>query len=129
LESILVGKYSETLMDHVMAPRNGGVMEIPDLTGHAGAPGRGPFLILYLKFQDERVAEAKYHTYGCGPTIAAGSMLTELIAGRTITECRELTVEKLIAALDGVPPDKLHCPGLAIAALRDALSHLDPLTA
>jgi len=104
-----------------MAPRNGGVMENPDLTGHAGAPGRGAFLILYLKIQDGRVAEAKYHTYGCGPTIAAGSMLTEMIEGRTIADCRELTVEKLIEALDGVPPDKLHCPGLAITALRDAL--------
>ena len=28
-----MGKYSETLMDHVMAPRNGGGMENPDLTG------------------------------------------------------------------------------------------------
>ena len=118
-----MGKYSETLTDHVMAPRNGGSMENPDLTGHAGTPGRGPFLILYLKLQDERVAEAKYHTYGCGPTIAAGSMLTELIVGRSIAECRELTVDDLILALDGVPPDKLHCPGLAIAALRDALGN------
>jgi nitrogen fixation protein NifU and related proteins len=118
-----MGKYSETLMDHVMAPRNGGVMDNPGLTGHAGSPGRGAFLILYLKIQDERVAEAKYHTYGCGPTIAAGSMLTELITGRTVAECRDLTVEKLIEALDGVPPDKLHCPGLAIAALRDALNN------
>ncbi len=48
-----MGKYSETLMDHVMAPRNGGVMDNPGLTGHAGSPGRGAFLILYLKIQDE----------------------------------------------------------------------------
>ena len=49
-------------------------------------------------------------------------MLTELIVGRTIAECRELTAEHLIEALDGVPPDKLHCPALAIGALQDALS-------
>jgi hypothetical protein len=42
-DSILVGKYSETLMNHVMATRNGGAMENTDLTGHAGAPGRGPW--------------------------------------------------------------------------------------
>jgi nitrogen fixation protein NifU and related proteins len=121
-----MAKYSETLTEHVMAPRNSGVMGRPDLTGHAGAPGRGSFLILYLRLQDDRIAEAKYHTYGCGPTIASGSMLTELIVDRTIGECRELTVERLIEALDGVPPEKLHCPGLAIAALRDALSRHDP---
>jgi nitrogen fixation NifU-like protein len=96
-------------------------MEDADLTGHAGTPGRGAFLILFLKVQDDRIAAAKYQTYGCGPTIAAGSMLTELIVGRTIAECCELTTDDLIAALDGVPPDKLHCPALAIAALQDAL--------
>jgi len=93
----------------------------PDLTGHAGTPGRGAFLILFLKVQEGRIAAAKYHTHGCGPTIAAGSMLTELIVGRTIAECRKLTTDDLIAALDGVPPDKLHCPALAIGALHDAL--------
>ena len=117
-----MGKYSETLTDHVMAPRNGGAIENPDLTGHAGAPGRGAFMILYLKVQDERIAAAKYHTVGCGPTIASGSMLTEMIVGRSIAECQGLTIEDLIEALDGMPPDKLHCPALAIGALQDALS-------
>ncbi len=117
-----MGKYSETLSEHVMAPRNGGAIDNPDLTGRSGAPGRGAFMIIYLRVQDERIAMAKYHTVGCGPTIASGSMLTEMIAGKSIAECRELTVENLIEALDGVPPDKLHCPALAIGALKDALA-------
>ena len=71
-----------------MAPRNGGALEHPDLTGHAGAPGRGAFMILYLKVEDERITAAKDHTVGCGPTIASGSTLTEMIAGRSIAECR-----------------------------------------
>jgi nitrogen fixation NifU-like protein len=116
-----MGKFSETLMDHVTSPRNSGVMADPDLTGLAGSPGRGAFLVLYLKIQDGRISAAQYQTYGCGPTIAAGSMLTEMILGRTIGECRILTAEDLIRALDGVPPDKVHCPALAIAALGDAL--------
>jgi nitrogen fixation NifU-like protein len=120
LRAVTVAHYSETLTDHVTAPRNSGPIDDPDLTGHAGAPGRGAFMILYLKVADDRVTAAKYHTVGCGPTIASGSMLTELIIGKPIAECRTLTVENLIAALDGVPPDKLHCPALAIAALQDA---------
>jgi nitrogen fixation protein NifU and related proteins len=118
-----MAKYSDTLTDHVLAPRNGGPIENPDLVGHAGAPGRGAFMILYVKLDGYRVAAAKYHTIGCGPTIASGSMLTEMIVGKTIAECREVTSEKLIEALDGVPPEKLHCPALAVAALRDALAH------
>jgi nitrogen fixation protein NifU and related proteins len=116
-----MGKFSDTLMDHLMAPRNTGVMENPDLTGVAGSPGRGAFLVLCLRVRDRRIADAKFQTYGCGPTIAAGSMLTEMIVGRTVEECWEMTAEQLIEALDSVPPDKLHCPALAIGALRNAV--------
>ena len=108
-------------MDHVTAPRNSGVMENPDLIGVAGVPGQGAFLVLYLKVESGRVVSARYQTYGCGATIAAGSMLTEMIVGQTVEECWQLTAERLIEALDGVPPDKLHCPALAIAALQGAL--------
>jgi nitrogen fixation NifU-like protein len=121
-----MGKYSDTMMDHVLSPRNGGVMEHPDLTGHVGTPGRGAFLILFLRVADGRITGAKYHTVGCGPTIACGSMLSELVVGRTIADCRELTTDDLIGALEGVPPDKLHCPAMAIAALHDALSRWEP---
>jgi NifU-like protein involved in Fe-S cluster formation len=113
-------------MDHVLSPRNGGIMENPDLTGHAGTPGRGAFLVLYLRIDGNRISAAKYHTVGCGPTIACGSALSEMVVGGTIQDCRGLTAADLIEALDGVPPDKLHCPAMAIAALQDALSHAGP---
>jgi nitrogen fixation protein NifU and related proteins len=118
-----VPKYSETVMEHVLSPRNGGVIEHPDLTGHAGTPGRGAILILFLKIESDRISTAKYHTVGCGPTIACGSAWSELVLGRSIAECRGLTAEDLIEALDGVPTDKLHCPVLAIGALRGAVTH------
>jgi nitrogen fixation NifU-like protein len=113
--------YSETLMDHFASPRNAGALADPDRVGRAGSPGRGPFLILYLRLDGGRVAEARFQTYGCGATIASGSALTELITGRDVGECLALTTDGLIEALDGVPPTKLHGPALAIAALRDAL--------
>jgi nitrogen fixation NifU-like protein len=108
-------------MDHLVSPRNAGALDSPDVTGHAGAPGQGPFLILYLRIDRDRIASATFQTFGCGSTIACGSMLTELITGRPVAECLELKTENLIDALDGVPPDKMHGPALAIAALRDAL--------
>jgi NifU-like protein involved in Fe-S cluster formation len=88
-----MAKFSETLMDHVTSPRNSGVMELPDLTGMAAVPGSGPFVVVYISVRDGTVVAAKFQTYGCGPTIVSGSMLTEMIIGRTIEECRELTAE------------------------------------
>jgi nitrogen fixation protein NifU and related proteins len=121
-----MGKYSDTLMDHFMAPRNSGALESPDVTGHAGTPGRGPFLILYLRITEGQVTAARFQTNGCGSTIACGSMLTEMLIGRSLEDCSRLTAQMLIESLDGVPADKLHSPALAIGALRDALKCYAP---
>ena len=53
-------------------------------------------------------------------------MLSELVLGRSIEERRELTAEHLIEALDGVPPEMLHCPALATGALRYGCSRWEP---
>jgi NifU-like protein involved in Fe-S cluster formation len=115
-----MGKYSGTLMDHFMSPRNAGALESPDVTEYVGAPGHGPFLILYLRIEETRVVVAMFQTYGCGPTIACGSMLTELIIGRSLEVYSRLTTETLIASFAGVAAEKLHNPALVIAALRNA---------
>jgi nitrogen fixation protein NifU and related proteins len=117
-----MGQLSEILMDHFNAPRNSGRMEIPDRVGIAGTPGRRPYVALYLRLAGDVISEARFQTHGCGVSIACGSMLTEMIIGRAADECLELTPERLSEALDGVPGTKLHCPALAVAALKNALN-------
>ena len=117
--------YSATLMDHFRNPRNVGELADPDLTGTAGTPGHGNFMVLHLRLTAGRITEARFRCHGCGPTIAAGSALTTLIIGHTPEECAAIDDQMLTEALDGLPPAKAHCPGLAIAALRDALGGLD----
>ncbi len=116
-----MSRFSDNLMDHFNNPRNQGRMESPDRVGVAGTPGQGPFMILMLRVQNDRVIKAKCETHGCGVTIAAGSMLTELIANCSLDDCRTITAERLTQALGGVPSDKAHSPALAVAALRNAL--------
>jgi nitrogen fixation NifU-like protein len=117
----MVTRFSDILMDHFNAPRNSGAMDKPDCIGLVGVPGQGPFLLLCLRVEDGYVVEARYQTHGCGASIAAGSMLTVLIMQRSVGDCLAITADQLTEALGGVPPDKLHCPAMAIAALRNAL--------
>jgi nitrogen fixation protein NifU and related proteins len=116
-----MGQFSEILMDHFNSPRNSGRLETPDRVGIAGTPGRGPYVALYLRLAGSVISEARFQTHGCGVSIACGSMLTEMIIGRAAEECLALTPERLSEALDGVPGTKLHCPALAVAALKNAL--------
>jgi len=114
--------YSPTLMEHFSNPRNVGELEAPDYVGQAGEPGSGPFMVLHLAVDGERVTAARFQTYGCGPAIAAGSFLTEHIIGRSRMYCASLGTEDIVDGLGGMPEDKLHCAQLAIDALREALA-------
>jgi NifU-like protein involved in Fe-S cluster formation len=72
------------------------------------------------------VRRAAYEAAGCGVTIACCSMLTELVAGRTVAECLTITTGQVEAALDGLPFEKRFCAGLVIEALQRALSGTVP---
>jgi len=113
--------YSEVVMDHFNSPRNVGFLEKPDRVGSSGKSGQGPFMVLQLRIQENRIVQAGYKTYGCGPAIAAGSLLTEMITDMTLEDAKQISVEKLVAALGGLPPEKQHCAQLAIDALQNAL--------
>ena len=115
-----MGRYSDILMDHFRNPRNVGCLESADATGRSGSPGRPPFMVMYFRLKDETVTEVKYQTFGCGPAIATGSMLTEMITNRSIEQCMTVTSQQLIDALD-LPVDKLWCANLAVGTMRNAL--------
>lgn len=114
-------RYADVVMDHFHAPRCVGRMRDPDLVGTSGTPGRGNFMVLYVRLEGDRVAEASYQTYGCCPAIAAGSLLTESLAGSTRAELAEWDEPRLNQALGGLPRAKRHCSALAIDALERVL--------
>src|SRR5262249_13944082 len=83
----------------------------------------------YLRVREGLVLEARFQTYGCGPTIAASSAATEDLVGKRLNELAALGVETIEAAVGGLPEDKRHAAevvALAIrAAVRDARARLD----
>ena len=115
-------RYADALLDHFYNPRHAFRMRDPDLVGTAGAPGRGPFLVLYLRVEGDRIFAASFQTYGCAPAIASGSLLAERLPGSTREEAARWTAEEIARALGGVPEEKLHCPVLAAQALEAALA-------
>ena len=113
--------FSETLLDHARYPRNGGAMQAPDAVGHADRNGTPPTTDIYLRIDNERVLASKFTTFGCGVSVAACSVLTELVNGKPLDECLALRAEQVVEALDGVPDDRRFCADLAVTALHDAI--------
>ncbi len=117
--------YSSKVLEHLENPRNVG--EMPDATASAVAtnPVCGDLLLLYLKIADDQIVAASFKVQGCPPSIAAGSALTELIAGLTVEEARRLAPADVTRALEHLPRNKEHCSMLAIDALRAALAEIE----
>lgn len=116
--------YSEKVMDHFANPRNVGEIENADAIGEVGNATCGDIMKMYLKINDDRVIEdVKFKTFGCGAAIATSSMATELIKGKTVEEALKLTNKAVIEALDGLPPQKIHCSVLAEEAVKDAIAN------
>ncbi len=112
--------YSENVLDHFWNPRNLGEIAEADGFGQVTGPC-GDTMEIYLRVMGDRVINATFYTDGCGATIACGSMITELIKGRSIAEALSITSEEILNSLGGLPEESLHCSLLAANTLRAAI--------
>jgi nitrogen fixation NifU-like protein len=117
--------YSAQLLDHFQNPRNAGDVAGADVTAEIENPACGDVLRLTLKIEDGRIAAVGFKAKGCVPSMACASALTEMIAGRAITEARGLQRDALIMAVGGVPEASTHAAQLALDALSAALKQVN----
>lgn len=113
--------YSQKVMDHFSNPRNVGEIPDADGKGEIGNAVCGDIMVLYIKVDDDRIADARFQTFGCGAAIATSSMVTELVKGKTLEEAEKISKRTVADALDGLPPNKMHCSNLAADALHKAI--------
>ena len=114
--------YSETVLDHFERPRNNGELEDANAVGYMTNPVCGDTLLLMLRVERDRIEDARWQSDGCVASIAASSLLSELVRGRSLEEASALTREAVVEALGGLPASKLHASVLAADALQHALA-------
>lgn len=113
--------YTPIAMDHFQNPRNAGELPDANAVGRASSGTFGVIFKLYLKITGGKVEKASFKTFGCGAAIAASSILTEMVKGKSLEELKGITNKKVNEALGGLPPFKMHCANLAEEVLKAAL--------
>lgn len=115
--------YTEKVMDHFSNPRNVGIL--PEYNGYAkvGNQSCGDVMEIYIKVEENKIADVSFRTFGCAAAIATSSIATEMIKGKTVDEALELTNKAVAEALDGLPPVKRHCSVLAEEGIHEALKN------
>jgi len=112
--------YSEKTIDHFLNPRNLGEISTPDGFGRVAGPC-GDTMEIYLKVRDGRVMDAFFWTDGCGPSIASGSVVTEMAKRMNVIEAQRISQHDVLAALGGLPEESEHCALLAADTLKEAI--------
>jgi nitrogen fixation NifU-like protein len=109
---------NEKILEHFRNPHNAGNLADPSAVGEVTNPVCGDTMRLSMRIQDGRVAEARFKTQGCVASIAAGSVLTDLLSNRTLGEVREITALRISGELGELPPATMHAAELAMDALN-----------
>ena len=118
--------YSDKVIDHYEKPRNVGSLNSSDDnvgTGLVGAPECGDVMKLQIKVDDETgvISDAKFKTFGCGSAIAASSLATDWVTGKSLSEAERISNVEIVEELS-LPPVKIHCSVLAEDAIKAAIN-------
>jgi nitrogen fixation NifU-like protein len=114
--------YSEIFKDHLANPRNPGELQDANAIAEATNPVCGDRLRLSLRIRAGRIEAVRFLAYGCPPTLACGSVLTEMIEGMTTDEAMKVTRQQIVENLGGLSPQKRHAAALAVETLQEAVS-------
>jgi len=116
--------YSDKVLDHYSNPKNVGTLDksLSNVgTGLVGAPECGDVMRLQIQVDGGIITDAKFKTFGCGSAIAASSLATEWLKGKSVDEALTIDNMDLVEELN-LPPVKIHCSVLAEDAIRSAIN-------
>lgn len=116
--------YSAQVLDHFEHPRNAGELVNPDASVQVENPACGDVLRLTLRAEGDVISEIRFLAKGCVPAMACGSLLTEMVKGKTFAEVRTIRREDLVQGIGGLPEASAHASHLAIDALRQVLNKI-----
>ena len=114
--------YTQRLLDHACHPHNRGRLESPDLAGEEYNPLCGDRVRIEAHVEADRIVEIRFEGRGCALCLGAASILTELAAGRPLSDLQALTSDHFLAELQSpVRPARLRCVLLPWLAFRRAV--------
>jgi len=116
--------YSERLLEHFKNPRNVGDLGPPAITVEVSNPACGDILRLSARFEDGRASEVRYKVRGCTASIAAGSALTEWLAGKTKEQMGLFQPSIVMDAVGGLAPESQHAAVLCADGVKALLKRL-----
>lgn len=111
--------YQEELLDHYENPSNYGTLPNPDISHEEDNPLCGDRIRIDLGVEDGIIKKVRFSGHGCTISLAAASMLTEKIAGKSLAEVKQLSRDDILEMI-GIPlgPVRVKCALLPLKVLK-----------
>jgi len=100
--------YRDIILDHFRSPRGKKKIDNANITSEGQNPSCGDEIDVQLRTQDGKVEDVHVSCQGCAISVASGSMLAELIKGKSlaeVTHIAELVRKMLKGELDELPKE------------------------
>jgi nitrogen fixation NifU-like protein len=119
-----IAMHSKSVLDHFHNPRNAGDLPGASATAQVTNPVCGDILQLSVSVEEGRIVRARFKAQGCVAAIAAGSVLTGLLEGKTLADARAITPRMISDQLGGLPESTYHAAQLSGDALALVLEKI-----
>ena len=101
--------YRELILDHYKNPRHHEPLPHPDVVAEGYNPVCGDEIEMQLNFDGDTLTGIGIKGRGCSISQASGSMMSDLVLGKSIGEIRNLSDEfkQMMTDADAPPPEEL----------------------
>jgi cysteine desulfurase/selenocysteine lyase len=111
--------YQEIILDYYKNPRNKGVIENADIVSRDVNTLCGDAISMTLKVEDGIITNVKFEGDGCAISLAATSMLTELVLGKPVESVKDITRDQILEMLKiPISPARVKCALLGLKVLK-----------
>jgi nitrogen fixation protein NifU and related proteins len=109
--------FNEIVLEHFRNPHNAGELANANATVEVTNPVCGDILRLSARVEQNSIAEIRFKTQGCVAAIAASSVLTDMLTGKSSKQAREITADLVSRSLGNLPPASFHAAQLCVDAV------------
>ena len=115
--------FIESILDYQERPRNRRRIPEADIQSTGGNPSCGDIVMIFARLDPHgRVVDASFDGEGCSVSLAAASMLTEDLVGKTLEEIGEMSYRDVTARMGtAVVATRARCATLALSTVRRAV--------
>jgi nitrogen fixation NifU-like protein len=113
--------FTKEVLKRFKNPQNAGDLENYNGLGESGDPNCSDMIQIFIRFEDDKIGDAKFKVFGCPGAISTTDVFIDLIKGKKIEDALLITEEEISNALGGLPLSHMHCSSLPMEAFRNAL--------